>query len=196
MGCFWAAVILLTAVLSMIWLVVTITQFINARSFGPELTSLCTGYEPATALSDTVPDGKLVVLQGRGKRIHPWHNKLPDDRRADSPGEVDHVVCILRPSSYAVETCKYSMGGRAKRIRRGYEVLFVDPQRGTPVFWDEVYGPYPDRCPESKGASFLTETIKGEKPGFQEFASFLEGQPSIAQPPVTRTKPTAPEQKP
>ena len=185
----WAAGSLIAVALLAVWLVNIIAQFMAARAFGPELTSLCAGYQSVAELSDAVPDGRLVVLQSSGKRIHPRHNKLPDERRADSADEADYVAC-LRPSSYTVEVCTYTAGGRVKRIRYGYEMLFVDPELGTPVALETVYGPYPDRCPESKGTSLFTETIKGEKPGFEAFASLFEGESSDSQPPTLRPEPT------
>lgn len=184
----WIVGIVLAAALVVIWLVNIIAQFTAARSFGPELTSLCAGTVSAGELLDTMPEGKLAVLQGGGTRMHPWHNKLPDERRADSADQVDYVVCT-QPSSYTVEVCKYTSGGRVKRIRYVNEVLFIDPELGELVAQDKVYGSYPDSCPKSKGVDLFTETIKGGKPGFKAFASLLAGQDPDAQLPVIPREP-------
>lgn len=105
------------------------------------------------------------MLQGSGKRIHRFHDDVPDTRRADTADEVDYVVCI-RDYSSTVQECNYTMGGRIKRIRRGYEVLAIDPALGTPVAFDRVLGASPDRCPDSKGPSRFGEKIKGDYPRF------------------------------
>jgi hypothetical protein len=150
-----------------------------SKTYGDDIAGLCQNAASETPnerhLKTRVRPFQIVVMNLDGRR-HSWHDKLPEEMRAEDRDSIDLVACVGDKKYYEeIESCDYTdsmTGGQftIKRIRYYKNVYLLNPDTGQPAKVLRAWGSDPEYCPDPV---YSKDNLTGGEPSYSYFYEVL-----------------------
>ena len=149
------------------------------KTYGEDIAGLCQSAASSTPdernLKTRIRPFRLVVMKLDGRQ-HSWHDKLPEEMRAEDRDSIDLVACVGDKRYYdVIESCDYVDGMTGgvytiKRIQYYQNVYLLNPDTGQPAKILRAWGSAPEYCPDEK---YGKDNLTGGEPSYSYFYEVL-----------------------
>jgi hypothetical protein len=121
---------------------------------------------------------KLLVLELNHNELHEWHDQLPSSRRAETPEEVDIVICANRKwegNEVLIEVCHYKFtDDTVTMYRYDPNIIALDPATGQVIARGVLEGKQSGMCPTLTTEEAHDDTDRGHLPDFSIFLDWID----------------------